>query len=117
MKLNNFIQKIRELEISDNSISIQVDYDKEISDVTLKDNFVHIETVKSGLKTLNDHEKENAEIHNILNSIYGAKPNGIECPLCSSELFDTEPGVIYFTNPPKTKVGCSSCHYSGTRTC
>lgn len=116
MKLNKFISSIKDLNIKDNSIEVKVD-NKEISDIKMKDDHISIETTKNELQGLNDHDREKRAIHGVLDSIYNPIPNGIECPLCHTELLDMEPGLIYLSNPPKTKVGCPNCHYSGTRVC
>lgn len=64
------------------------------------------------------------EEHNSTNSTFywgfiSQKPilNGIACPKCGKELFDTQPNVTFTTMPPKKKVGCSSdkCDYTGYR--
>lgn len=116
MKLTKFISLIKDLNIKDNSIEVKVD-DTEISGIKIKNEHINIETFKNELTSLSDHNKENIVIHGVLNSIYNPIPNGIECPLCGTELFDMEPGVVYLSSPPKTKVSCSNCHYSGTRIC
>ena len=116
MKLSNFIAKLKALGIKDNSIDVTVS-GNEITDVLLVDDSISIETAKKELKTLIDSNKESAKIHNTLNSIYKPIPNSIACPICKPELLDMEPGVVYLTMPPKTKVGCPNCHYSGTRIC
>ena len=38
-------------------------------------------------------------------------------PICKQQLSDSEPGVVYLSIPPKTKVFCPNCKYSGTRIC
>lgn len=116
MNLNKFISSIKDLNVKDTSIEVKVD-NVEISGIKLNENFINIETVKRELQTLTDSNKESAKIHNTLNSIYKPIPNSIACPICKTELLDMEPGVVYLTMPPKTKVGCPNCHYSGTRIC
>ena len=43
--------------------------------------------------------------------------NGIACPKCGEELFDTNPNEILTSIPPQKNVGCSSkkCDYKGYR--
>lgn len=116
MKLNKFISLIKDLNIKDSSIELRAD-DKEICDIKIKDDHINIEIIKNKLKNLSDSDKEHADIHGVLDSIYNPVPNGIACPLCKTELLDAEPGVFYLTSPPKTKVICPNCNYSGTRNC
>jgi len=39
--------------------------------------------------------------------------NGIACPNCGSELFDT--GVSLISYPPQYKIYCRECDYKGSR--
>ena len=41
-------------------------------------------------------------------------PNGIECPQCKSELYDSNPNIVLTTHPAQKNVHCS-CGYSGYR--
>lgn len=42
-------------------------------------------------------------------------PNGIACPKCGEELFDTQPNITLTSIPMQKNVGCSSdkCDYIG----
>jgi hypothetical protein len=44
-------------------------------------------------------------------------PNGIACPKCGSELWDTRPNVTLTSYPAQKEVGCPNieCGYMGTR--
>jgi len=44
-----------------------------------------------------------------------ATHNGIECPVCQEQLFDTDLSVTLTTDPPQTRVHCNECNYTGTR--
>jgi DNA-directed RNA polymerase subunit M/transcription elongation factor TFIIS len=44
-----------------------------------------------------------------------AEKNGIECPQCGEELFDTDSSVTLTTDPPQTRVNCTDCGFVGTR--
>ncbi len=48
---------------------------------------------------------------------YGTGPclNGIACPKCGNELYDTNPSFILTSYPPQYSVHCEHCHYSGYR--
>ena len=40
--------------------------------------------------------------------------NGIECPECGDELYDTNPSVVLTSNPPQYSIHCD-CGYRGYR--
>jgi hypothetical protein len=42
-------------------------------------------------------------------------PNGIACPDCGGELWDSSPGLILTSSPPQKNVHCPACHYRGFR--
>jgi len=42
-------------------------------------------------------------------------PNGIACPECGGELWDSEPMYIYTSNPPQKRVDCPVCGYQSMR--
>lgn len=44
------------------------------------------------------------------------KLNGIACPECGAELYDSCPSATFLTNPPKTRIHCEGCDYAGFRT-
>jgi len=58
------------------------------------------------VKTLEQYNKERTGING---DAFDSKPikNGIECPECESELFDSLPGVILMSAPPKKMVHCN----------
>lgn len=41
--------------------------------------------------------------------------NGIACPECGTELYDTSPHVSYTSNPPQHAVHCAACKWQGLR--
>lgn len=43
------------------------------------------------------------------------RSNGIACPSCGDELFDSNPSVVLTTWPAKFSVHCNTCDYSGFR--
>jgi hypothetical protein len=43
--------------------------------------------------------------------------NGIACPKCGAELYDSEPMITMTSNPPQKSVHCSECKYKGNRFC
>lgn len=42
-------------------------------------------------------------------------PNGIECPTCSKELWDSDPTMVLTSNPPQKNIHCPACGYRGYR--
>ena len=64
------------------------------------------------METLENFNKKRRELHQ---SRYMAKPNGIECPECKSELYDTNPAVTLMSHPPKKDVHCEKCGFIGYR--
>ena len=49
--------------------------------------------------------------------VNGGKPrlNGIACPDCGSELFDSDPRYTLASNPPQKNVHCDECGFRGYR--
>ena len=70
------------------------------------------------LKSLADHDAERHVFYAAQRlEIAEGVGTGIACPLCESELIDTNPYVTLTSNPPKKNVHCSAdgCLYSGYR--
>ena len=42
-------------------------------------------------------------------------PNGLLCPKCKYELWDSTPGKILLSNPPQKNVHCPMCGFHGFR--
>ena len=42
--------------------------------------------------------------------------NGISCPICGKELWDSNPFIMVTSRPPQTKVHCD-CGYKSYRYC
>lgn len=58
--------------------------------------------------SLDEHNKQKAMLHRKLSDPY---PNGIACPQCGKELWDTDPTEVLASNPPKKRVHCPSCGF------
>lgn len=43
------------------------------------------------------------------------KKNGIACPVCSMELFDSMPNFTLTSNPAMKNTHCTHCDYAGYR--
>jgi len=67
------------------------------------------------LKDLNEHNAQRNNFHWQLNS-NEPQLNGIACPKCGEELYDSNPMMILTSMPPKKNVHCSKCDYVGYRT-
>jgi len=66
------------------------------------------------MKSLKEHNQERSIAYpDIFNP--KPKPNGIECPECKEELYDTQPDMVLTSYPPQKNVGCLRCKYRGYR--
>jgi uncharacterized protein with PIN domain len=66
------------------------------------------------LKSLADH---NAQFHDLYLNLNSNEPrlNGLACPECNEELYDSTPMRTLASIPPKKNVHCSKCSYTGYR--
>ena len=62
------------------------------------------------MKTLEEHNAEQ-EFYKALSK---PKQNGIACPKCGAELWDSS-AMILFSVPPRKDVHCPECDYTGYR--
>lgn len=67
------------------------------------------------MKTLDQHNKERMEAHSIYMELQKPHPNGIACPKCGKELWDSAPTITLTSNPPQKNVHCPACGYTGYR--
>jgi DNA-directed RNA polymerase subunit RPC12/RpoP len=62
-----------------------------------------------------------AEHDNRLRELYRVKEegvlNGIACPECGEELYDSNPTQELESFPPQMEIACVHCNYTGTRLC
>jgi hypothetical protein len=65
------------------------------------------------LQTLDGFNDAAREAHDRANDP-SPRPNGIACPKCGAELYDTTMMVLT-SNPPQKTVGCKECGYHGYR--
>lgn len=65
------------------------------------------------LKSLNEWNQERFQKLKVDSNQF----NGISCPDCGSELIDSEPGVLFLSDPPKKSIKCIKleCNYTGYR--
>jgi DNA-directed RNA polymerase subunit RPC12/RpoP len=72
-------------------------------------------------QNLNEYQKpsvlESLDEHNnrIVAKSAVQKANGIACPKCGDELFDTNSKTILTTFPQKFAINCNKCGYVGYR--
>lgn len=66
----------------------------------------------SELKDLEEYNIERAKLYHV---DYSPKRNGIACPNCGKELYDTEPYSLLMSNPPRYSIICQSCNFKGSR--
>lgn len=65
------------------------------------------------LKSLDDHNNERLETAITFTSSY-PRFNGIACPACGNELYDTDMSVLA-SIPPQKNTHCGRCNYRGYR--
>ena len=67
------------------------------------------------MKTLDEFNDDRWRHHMALDDMNKPHPNGIACPKCGAELWDSNPMMTLTSNPPKENVHCESCDYRGYR--
>lgn len=66
------------------------------------------------MKTLEQHNKERIELHKIQHD-NSPRKNGIACPNCGEELFDSDPMIVLTSCPPQKNIHCKNCNFRGCR--
>lgn len=67
------------------------------------------------MKTLEEFQAERREHYRAKRKAEEPHPNGIECPECQKELWDSDPCVSLMSNPPQKNIHCPECGYRGYR--
>jgi DNA-directed RNA polymerase subunit RPC12/RpoP len=67
------------------------------------------------MKTLEEHNAERWRDHEVIGSLNDPRPNGIICPDCGNELWDTNPMITLTSYPAKKHTNCPECGYRGYR--
>jgi transcription elongation factor Elf1 len=67
------------------------------------------------MKTLDEHNDERRRERESLRRAQDPHPNGIECPECKAELWDSNPTMLLTSNPPQKNVHCPQCKWRGYR--
>ena len=65
------------------------------------------------MKTLSEHNTQQMKRHDAMRKMHKQQPNGIACPNCKAELWDSNPLMILTSNPPQKNVHCPKCNYDG----
>lgn len=68
------------------------------------------------MKTLAEHEAEARAIHERMRDADNPHANGIACPECGGELWDSNPTFVLDSCPPRKEIHCPACGYRGCRT-
>ena len=63
------------------------------------------------MKTLAEHNQQRHDEFTTRELMNEAHPNGIECPKCKAELWDSSPMLTLTSNPPQKNIHCPQCHY------
>ena len=82
------------------------------------DNFRHIKQLqqqqeRAKLKSLEQHNAE--KIESMPRWGMNKQKNGIACPTCGEELYDSNPMVTLTSFPAQKNIHCEKCNYSGYR--
>jgi len=67
------------------------------------------------LKTLDKHNDERWQEHHTLEKLNQPHPNGIACPKCGKELWDSCPSKTLTSYPAQKNINCPNCGYVGYR--
>ena len=68
------------------------------------------------MESLDEYNKRRRAEHDATRrAMNRGNPNGIACPTCGSELFDSTPYETMMSDPPQKRVHCNECRYSGLR--
>jgi DNA-directed RNA polymerase subunit RPC12/RpoP len=63
------------------------------------------------LKSISQHEAETWESFEAQRKLNEPHPNGLACPKCGAELWDSNPMIVLASYPPQKNVHCPSCNY------
>jgi len=67
------------------------------------------------MKTLDEFNEEARKAHEEADKFNRPHANGIACPKCDKELWDSNPMLTLTSDPPQKNVHCPSCGYAGYR--
>lgn len=67
------------------------------------------------MKTLDEFNESARKAHELVDKLHQPRPNGIACPQCGTELWDSNPMITLTSNPPQKNIHCPACGYRGYR--
>ena len=67
------------------------------------------------MKTLKEHNDERRAAYDAIWKSQQPHPNGIACPKCGKELWDSNPTMTLASNPPQKNVHCPACGHHDYR--
>ena len=67
------------------------------------------------MKTLDQHNAERRHSFSEQDELNKPHPNGIQCPNCDAELWDSNPMIVLTSYPAQKNVHCPECGYAGYR--
>lgn len=67
------------------------------------------------MKTLEEFNNDRRKEIEAAKRMLEPHPNGIACPECGEELWDSDPRFVLASSPPKLCVNCKKCDYIGYR--
>lgn len=67
------------------------------------------------MKTLSEHNARQMERYEAMRKMQEPHANGIACPNCGAELWDSKPMMMLASSPPQKHVHCTKCDYRGYR--
>ena len=66
------------------------------------------------METLDEYNRRKLNQRQYFNAA-SPHPNGIACPQCGAELWDSDACIILLSDPPQRNVRCPSCMHVGYR--
>lgn len=67
------------------------------------------------MKTLDKFNTDRFKHYDSMAKLNQPHPNGIKCPECGKELWDSRPMITLTTSPPRKDIHCPKCGYKGYR--
>lgn len=64
------------------------------------------------LRNLDEHNKSALDTNRLMTA---GHPNGIACPKCGAEMWDTNPSVMLTSWPPRYSIHCPECGHTTIR--
>jgi hypothetical protein len=68
---------------------------------------------KKKLLTAGQYNQQRSKYYDDVQAAQRSHPNGVACPTCDEELWDTNPMVVLTSCPPQKNVHCPTCGYVG----